>query len=140
MKRLQFLKNLFTLTATATLAPSLLASTELKSEYTFNELFTIWPKNERLIYPNKDSSFYKNIEDILGDRITDSYPTYLPVHQLMIPIKEKYSFDELKPIIFYFENVYSRNQKFGSSHGVVFRMIKDYSDRMHLDVFLNYKY
>lgn len=140
MKRLQFLKNLFTVTATATLAPALLASKYVKTEYRFDEIFSVWPTNERLIYPKKDSLFYKQILKSVSGNISNKFPTFLPVIQLSIPIKDSYTTDELKPIQYYFECVYSKRQNFAKMNDVIFRMIKDSEDRMHLDVFLDYSY
>ena len=141
MKRSSFLKKMFAGIATFTIAPSLLASDLAKKEYSFDEIFTVWPKNPRLIYPKKESTFYRELENILKGKINpDGHPTYLPVHSLSIPYKEKYTADELKPLKFYFESSSMLGQKLAIQKDVCFRMIRDKEDRMHLDLFLNYRY
>lgn len=140
MKRLHFLKNLFTITATAVVAPTLLASEKANEVYRFDEIFSVWPKNERLIYPKKDSVFYNQILESITGNVLDKFPTFLPVIQLQIPIKDSYTAEELKPIQYYFESVYCKKQNFAKMHDVIFRMIKVSEDRMHLEAFLNYKY
>lgn len=145
MKRLQFLKNLAKISSVTIVAPSLLASeTILESKndnkYKFDEVFYRIDTNKRIIYPKVDSIFYSKIYNLVKDRVSDSIPTYLPVYELSIPIKEEYTEDELKPILFYFENTYYRYDKFSMSRDVIFRMIENTPGRMRLEVFLNYRY
>ena len=140
MKRLGFLKRLLSLSASVAVAPMLIASRAVKENYKFDEIFSVWKGNDRLIYPKKDSIFYQQIEKSVKGNISNTFPTFLPVHQLSIPVKSEYSADELKPIQFYFECVYMRKSNFSTMNEVIFRMIKDSEDRMHLDVFLDYNY
>lgn len=141
MKRLDFLKKLFTVSTVVAFAPAILASETTPTEFKFTDVFKVHEGNPRLIYPLKDSVFYKDLLKTIGERINENATaTYLPVHQLYLPVKDKYTLDDLKPIKFYFENVYSERAKFSTQYDVVFRMIRTAPDRMHLDVFLNYRY
>lgn len=146
MKRSHFLKRLVQIGAGIFIATPLLSSESKESnmsqikKYKFDDLFYRSDGNSRLIYPKTESEFYKEVYSKVSDRTSDSAETYLPVHRLMIPIKDEYSEDELKPIIYYFENVYSKCDNFSNRVGSIFRMIQDKPDRMYLEVFLGYSF
>ncbi len=140
MDRLSFLKKLFIGGATTIIPVQLLGSEQKEEniEFSFNELFIIHKGNNILIYPNKESSFYKKVQLSFIDKIDlTKHHTYLPIHHLSIPIKEKYKWEDFLPIKYYFESVYGKMSKYTiESYGVSYRFIKDGNDRMHLEVFL----
>lgn len=140
MNRISFLKKLFAGSAAAIVAPQLLANDpkETKTEFSFDELFLIHKGNNRLIYPKKESDFYKKIQSSFSDRLDlTKHHTYLPVHHLSIPVKGKYKWEDFLPVKYYFESVYGQMSKYtNESYGVLYRFIKDRDDRMHLEVFL----
>ena len=140
MNRISFLKKLFAGSTAVIVAPQLLANEPKKTEveFSFDELFLIHKGNRNLIYPKKESEFYKKIQPSFSDRLNlKEHHTYLPIHYLSIPIKQKYKWDDFLPVKYYFESVYGQMSKYTiESYGVSYRFIKDRDDRMHLEVFL----
>lgn len=137
MNRKSFLKTLFAGGAAVVVAPQLLA-TEPNKEFSFDELFIVHDGNNRLIYPRAESTIYKEIQKSFIESLDLSkHHTYLPVHHLSIPIKDRYKFEDFLPVKYYFECVYGMNDKYTvEGYGVSYRFIRDASDRMHLEVFL----
>ncbi|MES2864058.1 MAG: hypothetical protein V4666_08065 [Bacteroidota bacterium] len=139
MNRKNFLRSIVTGLGVVAVSPLLLANeVKITGEYNFDELFIVHKGNERLIYPKKESLIYKFLEKSFIDRVdSKKHHTYLPVHHLSIPVKERYKAEDFLPIKFYFESVYGKMNKYTfEQHDVIFRLIKDAPDRMHLEVFL----
>lgn len=138
MKRSEFLKRFFVGASVAVAQP--LLTQPSGEEFHHKDIFLESKNNPRLIYPKKESPIYQALEKCFEGRIKpNSGWTYLPVHHLSIPIKERYAMDDFLPIKYYFESVYGRNHIYGiEGHGVAFRFIADSPlfDRMHLEVFL----
>lgn len=148
MKRIEFLKRLVAGAFALSSAPALIASEPNKDEpstFTFDELFRVHPGNDILVYPKASSPFYKQFEEQFAERIdkTKSH-VYYPVHSVILPVKEFYTIEDFKPVMFYFDCVYFKKQKFTTEYSgktsdcVCFRFVKDAPDRMHLDIFAHY--
>lgn len=138
MEKRKFLKGLLAGAGTLAVMPSIQIATKAKKNYKFEELFSVHSGNERLIYPKPESYIYSKIKSFFSDRIDFSKPhIFLPVHQLSMPVKDVYTWDDFLCIKYYFESIYHRDTFFTSDgSGVCYRFIMDKPDRMHLDVFL----
>lgn len=109
-------------------------SENIKEEYSFDDLFIVHQNNNKLIYPKKNSILYKKITENISSRINSNATVYFGVYDLSFPIKDKYTIDEFMSIKYYFE---SKKASYSNSnlYDVIFRLIKDGEDKMHLDVF-----
>ena len=137
MNRTQFLKNLLVGGLSVATGGKVLAKDKAKY-LTFDELFIVHDGNSRLIYPRKESMVYKELEKSFINRLDLSkHHKYLPVHQVSISIKEKYTIEDFLVVKYYFECVYAKNDKYTTEgYGVSYRFIKNGEDRMYLEVFL----
>lgn len=92
MNRKDFLKLAFLVVGSAIPASS---DNSDHRVYLFDELFTVWPGNDRLIYPKKESDLYAKVEEMTGDRLDTSVGcVYHPEHKVSLPIKDSYTMAE----------------------------------------------
>lgn len=135
MNRLSFIRKMvFGSVAVAVSHKSLASNTE---EYSFDDIFYVHNGNNILIYPKYDSVFYNRLKESFGHRIAYDRPVvYLPENKLSIPYKDKYRWEDLLPIKYYFECVYQKHQKYAIQNNVIFRFIRNGDDRMYLETFI----
>lgn len=102
MERRNFLKKLFGGVAAVTAASVVPSVAKDKEEtWTIDDLFAKCDGNDNLYYLRKDSWLNKELIDIMGEQYVDQryFSYYLPLHNLYLPVKEKYEkrdFDIIK--------------------------------------------
>lgn len=155
MKRLDFLKRSALLSGILFLGKSSTSKTfgktndselkdtekveSVKTEYKFDELFYVHKGNDILIYPKKDSIFYKNLLECVKDRVDlkKSF-CYVPKRDMFIEVKDTYTLSDFKHIELYLTSYYMKNTFFTSEWGngeVFFRFIRKDGDRMYFEYF-----
>lgn len=139
MKRSDFLKSIFGAAAVVAL-PNQLHAIKEEKEYSFDELFKVHDRNKNLIYPIPNTLIYNTIKEKIGlKRILENkyFHYYLGVHDVIIPVKEKYTISDFTPFILCLKSYYKKDDSFAETEkGSFFRMIDDNDGTMHFDLFV----
>lgn len=139
MKRSDFLKGLFGTAVVAVIPNESKAIEEKEKEYSFDEVFEVHNKNERLIYPKRDCEIYHKIKELIGSErmLEEKYFTcYLGFNYNLIPVKDKYSISDFMPFVLSTKSYYKKHWSFSEhERGVFFRMFKETPETMYFDTF-----
>lgn len=143
MKRIEFIRNIFGAAVVTAIPNRQYESESQELEFSFDDIFHQHSGNPILFYPNKDSFIYQKIKEQLGnERILpkERFCYYLGVHDVLIPIKDKYRFSDFQPFILCLKSYYKRNNLFSETEqGSFFRMISQKDGTMHFDLFVGKK-
>lgn len=141
MKRSEFLRSIFGITALAVI-PTQLQARSNDIVYSFDELFQFPYNNDRLIYMKPNSDIYKTIKkSINSDRLLGSkhFSYYLSLYDLVLPVKETYTLSDFTPFILSLNSRYRKNITFIEyEQNVFFRLIDNNDGLMNFDLFVTH--
>lgn len=144
MKRSEFFKSVFGAIAITAIPfsaiPNQSKAIEKEKEFSFDELFHRPYNNNMLCYPKPDTFIYNKIKESIGkERILGCkcFHYYLGVHDVLIPVKEKYTLSDFSPFILCLKSYHKRDRSFSETEkGSFFRMIDEKDGTMHFDLFI----
>jgi hypothetical protein len=109
MRRADFIKIVTGMAVGPFIPQSSRANTSEKL-FAHDEIFEVWPRNDRLVYFRKDSPVYKYLENQLSGRIVvrERFRHYSPKRDFILLKKDYYTIEDFAPLVALLNGRYER--------------------------------